>query len=86
MEKGIIGQLENELADIAAEIIALGDMIPALFLNTEDMEPGTPGGIKILLAEIRKRIEGIRKNLDGIGRQVDTGQGGSSWVSNSERE
>jgi len=43
-------EVENELVEIAAELTALGDMIPALFLNIEDMEPGTPKGIKILLA------------------------------------
>jgi hypothetical protein len=76
MEKGIVEQLENELADIATEIIALGDMIPALLLNTEDMEPGTPRGIKVLLAEIRKRIEGLRKHLDRHSQRINTGQGG----------
>ena len=37
-------QVENELAEIAAELTALGDMIPCLFLNIEEMEPETPGG------------------------------------------
>jgi hypothetical protein len=50
-------QVENELAEIAAEITALGDMIPVLILNSEDMEPGSPRGIKILLAATRKRKE-----------------------------
>jgi hypothetical protein len=71
-----VEQVENELADIAAEITALGDMIPALLLNTEDMEQETPGGIKILLVEIRKRIEGLRKHLDGHFQRANTGSSG----------
>jgi hypothetical protein len=59
-----VEQVENELAEIAAEITALGDMIPSLLLNSEDMEPETPGGIKILLAEIRRRINSLRKDID----------------------
>jgi hypothetical protein len=56
-------EVENELADIAAELTALGDMIPCLFLNHEDMEPGTPSGIKILNTDIRRRIEDLRKYI-----------------------
>jgi hypothetical protein len=72
-----VEQVENELAEIAAEITALGDMIPGLFLNTEDMEPGTPRGIKILLAEIRGRINSLRKYVDSNVRR-NTGIGGQS--------
>jgi len=36
-------------------------MIPDLFLNIEEMEPETPRGIKILLGDIRKRIDALRK-------------------------
>jgi hypothetical protein len=64
-------QVENELADIAAELTALGDMIPDLFLNYEDMEPETPGGIKILITDIRNRIENLRKYIDGNFRQFE---------------
>ena len=56
-------KVENELAEISAELTALGDMIPGLFLNAEEMEPGTPRGIKILLADIRKRIDDVRKYI-----------------------
>jgi hypothetical protein len=63
MERRDIQQIENELADITAEITALGDMIPAVIPNYEDIEPGTPGGIKLILTGIRKRIEGIRKRF-----------------------
>ena len=59
--KGKWEEVENELAEITAELIALGDMIPGLFLNIEEMEPETPRGIKILLADIRKRVEDLRK-------------------------
>ena len=57
-------QVENELTDIAAVLTALGDMIPDLFLNIEDMEPRTPQGIKILITDIRKRVEDLRKYVD----------------------
>jgi DNA-directed RNA polymerase subunit F len=58
-------KIQNELADIAIEIIALGDMIPRLFLNVDDMEPETPGGIKIILTDIRKRVDDLRKYVSG---------------------
>jgi len=58
-------KVENELAEIAAELTAVGDMIPGLFLNIEDMEPETPRGIKILLADIRKRVDDLRKYIGG---------------------
>ena len=67
---------ENELAEIAAELTALGDMIPNLFLNIEEMEPETPRGIKILLANIRKRIDDLRKYIGGNLRHIETGKGG----------
>jgi len=69
-------QAENELAEIAAELTALGDMIPGLFLNYEDMEPVTPRGVKILLAGIRKRVEDVRKYVGGNFRRVEAGKGG----------
>ena len=56
-------KVENELAEISAELTSLGDMIPGLFLNIEEMEPETPRGIKILLADIRKRVDGLRKYI-----------------------
>ena len=62
-------QVENELAEIAAELTALGDMIPGLFLNIEDMEPGTPKGLKILITGMRKRIEALQKYVDSNLRQ-----------------
>ena len=62
-------QVENELAEIAAGLTALGDMIPNLFLNVEDMEPGTPQGIKILVTDIRKRVDGLRRHVDNTLRQ-----------------
>ena len=62
---------ENELLEIAAELTALGDMIPWLFLNIEDMEPGTPRGIKILLTDMRKRIDDLRKYIGNNFRQIE---------------
>jgi DNA-directed RNA polymerase subunit F len=61
-------EVENELFEIAAELTALGDMIPGLFLNIEEMEPETPKGIKILIADTRKRIEDLRKYIGGFRR------------------
>jgi hypothetical protein len=69
-------QVENELAEIAAAITTLGDMIPALIQYGEDMEPGTPRGIKILLTEIRKRTEDLRNYVDGNFRGIKAGQDG----------
>jgi hypothetical protein len=71
-------QVENGLAEIAAEVTALGDMIPALIQYGEDMEPGTPRGIKILLTEIRKRTEDLRKYVGGNFQRVKAGQSGQS--------
>jgi len=68
--------VENELAEIAAELTALGDMIPGLFLNYEDTEPGTPKGVKILITAIRKRIEELRKYIGGNFRQSETKKAG----------
>ena len=53
-------ELQNELAEIADELTALADMIPALF-NYEDMEKATPKGLKIIITNIRKRVEALRK-------------------------
>ena len=64
-------EVENELAEIAAGLTALGDMIPGLFLNIEDMEPGTPKGLKILITDTRKRIEDLRKYIGGNCRRVE---------------
>jgi hypothetical protein len=61
-------EVENELAEIAAGLTALGDMIPGLFLNIEDMEPETPKGIKILITGTRKRIEDLRKYIGATTR------------------
>ena len=69
-------EVENELFEIAAEITALGDMIPSLFENIEEAEPETPKGIKILLSDIRNRIENLRKYISGNFRRVETGKGG----------
>jgi hypothetical protein len=71
-------EVENGLAEIAAEITALGDMIPVLIQYGEDMEPGTPRGIKILLTEIRKRTEDLRKYVGGNFQRIKTGQDGQS--------
>ena len=58
-------EVENELAEIAHELTAMGDMVAILLSDYEDMEPETPKGIKVILLEIRKRIERVRKALDG---------------------
>jgi DNA-directed RNA polymerase subunit F len=58
-------RVENELFEIAGELTALGDMIPNLFLNIEEMEPETPIGIKTLLMDVRKRIDDLRKYVCG---------------------
>ena len=55
---------ENELAEIADELTAMGDMMATLLLDYEDMEPETPRGIKFLLLEIRKQIERVQKSLN----------------------
>jgi DNA-directed RNA polymerase subunit F len=60
-----VEQAENELIEIADELTAMGDMAAALFSDYEDMEPETPRGIKILLVQIRKRIDGVRNLLEG---------------------
>ena len=57
-------RVQNELMEIAAEVTAIGDMIQGLFLN-EEMEPETPKGVKILITDIRKRIDGLRKYVGG---------------------
>jgi hypothetical protein len=76
VEKQDIQLIENELADIAAEITALGDMIPAIIPNYEDLEPGTPGGIKLILTGIRKRVEGMRKHISANFQRIETGKDG----------
>jgi DNA-directed RNA polymerase subunit F len=67
--------VENELFEIAAELTALGDMIPGLFQDIEEMEPETPGGIKILLADMRKRVDDLLKYIGGNFRHFETGKG-----------
>ena len=67
-------KVENELFEIAAELTALGDMIPGLFLNIEEMEPETPMGIKLLLADIRKRADDLRKYIGGNFRWIENGK------------
>jgi hypothetical protein len=74
--KGKWDEVENELFDIAAEVTALGDIIPGLFLNYEDMESETPKGVKILLTDIRKRIEDFRNYAGGNFRRIETEKGG----------
>ena len=64
-------EVENELFEIAAGLTALGDMIPSLFFDIEEMEPETPRGIKILLADIRKRVDDLRKNIGGNFRHIE---------------
>jgi hypothetical protein len=54
---------ENELLEIATILTALGDIIPGLFLNIEEMEPETPKGIKILLTDLCKRVDDLRKYI-----------------------
>jgi len=66
-------RVENELAEIASGLTALGDMIPGLFLNIEEMEDGTPRGVKILIADMRKRVEDLRKY---VGSNFRTGGAG----------
>jgi hypothetical protein len=55
-----------ELMEIAAVLTAMGDMIQGLF-TYEEIEPETPKGIKILIADIRKRIDNLRKYVSGKG-------------------
>ena len=69
-------KVENELFEIAAEITALGDMVPCLFLDIEEMEPETPSGIKILLTDIRKRVDDLRKYINGNLRHIETEKDG----------
>ncbi len=64
-------EVENELAEIAIELTALGDMIPSIF-HKDDIEPETPSGIKILLTEMRKRIEKIRRKIGNNFQQCET--------------
>ena len=62
-------QVENELVEIALALTAMGDMVAILLTDYEDMEPETPRGIKILLLEIRKRIENLREYIGSNCRQ-----------------
>jgi hypothetical protein len=59
-------RVEYELLEIAAVLTAMGDMIQGLF-SYEEIEPETPKGIKILIADIRKRIDYLRKYVGGKG-------------------
>ncbi|MFP3042425.1 hypothetical protein LQZ19_11470 [Treponema primitia] len=78
MEKAITEKAEYELIEIAAELTALGDMIPLLILNYEDIEANTPQGVKILHQEIRKRLDGVRKQIEGYSGKCNTGKEGQS--------
>ena len=69
-------KVENELVEISAELTALSDMIPDLFLNIEEMEPETPRGVKILLADIRKRVNDLRKYIGGNFQWIEIGKSG----------
>jgi len=69
-------EVENELAEIATELIALGDMIPGLFLNIEELEAETPRGIKLLLTEIRRRVESLRNYIGGNSQRIQSGRDG----------
>ena len=69
-------QIENELAEIASRLTALGDMIPSLFLSIEEMESGTPKGVRALLTDIRKRVDDLRKYVEGNLRKGEAGYGG----------
>ena len=60
-------RVQNELMEIAAELTAMGDLIQGLFVNCEEMEPETPNGIKVLITDIRKRIDNLRKYVGGRG-------------------
>ncbi|GHV87506.1 hypothetical protein AGMMS50255_8020 [Spirochaetia bacterium] len=44
------------LADVHSELVALGDMVKSLLLDPEDMEEGTPNGVKILFQRIQDQI------------------------------
>jgi hypothetical protein len=57
-------RVQYELMEISAELTAMGDMIQGLFLN-EEMESGTPKGVKILMTATRKRIDDLRKYVGG---------------------
>jgi predicted nucleic acid-binding Zn-ribbon protein len=65
--------VENELFEIAAELTAMGDMVSVLLSDYEDMETETPGGIKLLLTDIRKRIDRARLALNGSSGRSDAG-------------
>jgi hypothetical protein len=67
-------QVENELTNISMELTAIGDMIPVLLQNYEDIEPHTPLGIKLLIEGIRKQVVGIQKYF----RQTDAKNGSQS--------
>ena len=56
-------KIENELFEIAVELTALGDMIPGLFFNIDELEPETPYAIKLLIMDIRKRVDDLRKYI-----------------------
>ncbi|GHV93414.1 hypothetical protein AGMMS50268_39170 [Spirochaetia bacterium] len=47
------------LADVHSELIALGDMVKALLLDPEDMEKGTPEGIKIFIQKIQNQVDDV---------------------------
>jgi hypothetical protein len=63
-ENGKYERVEYELMEIATVLTAMGDMVQGLFLN-EEMETETPKGVKILITDIRKRIDDLRKYIVG---------------------
>jgi hypothetical protein len=40
------------------------------------MEPETPKGVKILLTDIRKRVEDLRKYVGSNFQRIEAGKGG----------
>ena len=58
-------RVEYELMEIANIVTAMGDMIKRLFIDFDELETDTPKGVKILLIDIRKRIDDLRKYISG---------------------
>ena len=57
-------RVQYELMEISAELTAMGDMIQGLFLN-EEMETVTPKGVKIIMMGNGKRLDDLRKYVEG---------------------
>ncbi|GHV89357.1 hypothetical protein AGMMS50268_07500 [Spirochaetia bacterium] len=47
------------LADVHSELIALGDMVEKLLMDPEDMEEGTPNGVKIIITRIKEQVMNV---------------------------